>query len=83
MTIVKKLNFQRKKGMLYHIDKEGNLVERKPRSKVKTVVVRSRITKQRGYFYFPDKQGNISKAEMHTTENDKKWMSNQKLTDVY
>ena len=64
MTIVKKLNFKRKKGMLYYIDKNGNLVEFNRKSKAKNVVVRSNITKTKGYLYYLDKNGNISKSRM-------------------
>ncbi|MDN5201188.1 hypothetical protein QQ008_07440 [Fulvivirgaceae bacterium BMA10] len=64
MTVVKKLNFKRKKGMLYYIDKNGNLVEFNRKTKAKNVVVRSNITWDKGYLYFLDKNGDISRARM-------------------
>ena len=64
MTVVKKLNFKRKPGRLYYIDKKGDLVEFNRKTKGKQVVVRSNISKAEGYLYFLDKNGNISKAPM-------------------
>ncbi len=63
-TIVKKLNFKRKKGMLYFINSDGNLAEVKPKSSHKIVVAKTSIGKKRGYLYFLDKQGNIAKVKM-------------------
>jgi len=63
-TVVKTLNFKRKKGMLYFITSDGNLAEAKPKTAHKVVVVKTNISKERGYLYFLDKQGNISKAKM-------------------
>ena len=64
MELVKTLNFKRKKGMLYFINRDGNLAEVKPKSTHKVVVANTNIRKQKGYLYFLDKQGNIAKAKM-------------------
>lgn len=63
-TIVKKLGYKRKKGMLNYIDKNGNLAECKPGSKHKKVVAYTGIKKERGYLYFLDESGHIAKAKM-------------------
>ncbi|MBQ21693.1 MAG: hypothetical protein CMD31_13140 [Flavobacteriales bacterium] len=61
-TIVKQLNFKRKKGMLYFINREGDLTELKPTTKHQKVVARTGIIKEKGCLYFLDKQGNIAKT---------------------
>lgn len=64
MEVVKQLNYQRKKGMLYFINQDGDLAEIKPKTKHQKVVVRTGITKENGYLYFLDKQGNVAKTKM-------------------
>jgi len=63
-TVVKQINFKRKKGMLYFLNQDGNLAEIKPKTKHQKVVVKTRISKEKGFLYFLDKQGNIAKAKM-------------------
>lgn len=63
-TVVKKLNFKRKKGMLYFLNSKGDLTEVKPKTKLKKVVAKLGIKKEKGFLYFLDKNGNIAKAKM-------------------
>ena len=68
-TEIKILNFKRKKGKLYFISKNGDLVEMIPGTSSKKVVVHTGIQKQRGYLYFLNKKGNIGKAKMKNFSN--------------
>lgn len=62
--VVKELDFKRKKGMLYFINKNGDLAEIKPKTKHQKVVAKTGIIKEKGHLYFLDKQGNIAKTKM-------------------
>ena len=68
-TEVAVLNFKRKKGKLYYVNSEGNLVEMDPPTKEKIVVSEPKIEKLKGYFYFLNKQGNISQVKMKNQKN--------------
>ncbi|HEY9084051.1 MAG TPA: hypothetical protein VIN73_12005 [Vicingaceae bacterium] len=61
-TIVRQLNFKRKKGMLYFINRDGDLSEIKPKTSHQKVVAKTSIIKEKGFLYYLDKQGNIAKT---------------------
>lgn len=60
-TEVVLLNFKRKKGKLYFINRQGNLVEMDTVSHKKKLVATPGITKEKGFFYFLNKKGNIAR----------------------
>ena len=62
--MVLELNYKRTPGMLYCLNKDGDLMEIKPKTGNRKIVASTGITKESGYLYFLDKQGNISKVKM-------------------
>ena len=63
-TEVLVLNFNRKKGKIYYVNSDGELVEMDRITKDKTIIPGSRAEKCKGYFYFLNKEGNIARAKM-------------------
>ena len=70
METVAKVGVRKEKGMLYFVDKQGDVSAatmargggkaRKGSKKVAKVGVK----KEKGYLYFVDKKGNVSRAKM-------------------
>ncbi|MCB0375780.1 MAG: hypothetical protein KDD04_07670 [Sinomicrobium sp.] len=63
-TEVLMLNFNRKKGKLYYISNDGDLVEMDAATKDKTLIPGSQVKKLKGYLYFLNKNGNIARVRM-------------------
>ncbi len=68
IQIVKELNFEGRKGMLYAINKDGELIETKPGTKGSGRVILSiGIEGEKGYLYFLNSEGNVSWKKMRNS----------------
>jgi len=65
MTEIALLNFTRKKGKLYYLNHNGNVVEMDAATKEKTVVATPNVKKQKGYLYFLNKNGNVARVKVN------------------
>lgn len=64
ITEVAVIRFKKRKGKLYYVNRQGNLVEMDPVNKEKSVVASPGIEKKRGYLYFLNREGNIAQAKL-------------------
>ncbi|MEM4637639.1 MAG: hypothetical protein QXK76_01265 [Candidatus Woesearchaeota archaeon] len=70
METVAKVGIKKEKGLLYFVDKQGDISAAvmarggKKAKKGSKKVAKVGVKKEKGYLYFVDKKGNISRAKM-------------------
>lgn len=69
ITEITLLNVTRKKGKLYYLNRNGNVVEMDAATKEKTLVATPNIKKQSGYLYFLNKNGNVARVKVSNVSN--------------
>ncbi len=63
-TFIKKLDFQRKEGKLYAVNKKKQLLETTPKKKGSKVIMKLDFDYEPGYLYFVDRKNNLYKAKL-------------------